>query len=77
MHSGSQQCVNVASCQVTFTAITRVQIPSGTPNNRINDLRDAARSGIFIAGNAVAAKESRLGPQRFGAPVWQLRREGA
>jgi hypothetical protein len=31
MHSGSQQCVNVASCQVTFTAITRVQIPSGTP----------------------------------------------
>jgi hypothetical protein len=31
MRSGSQQCVNVVQGSRTFTAITRVQIPSGTP----------------------------------------------
>jgi len=31
MRSGSQQCVNVVQRVPTFTAITRVQIPSGTP----------------------------------------------
>jgi hypothetical protein len=38
MHSDSQQFVRVAIWGETFTAITRVQIPSGTPN-RMNDLR--------------------------------------
>jgi len=32
MRSGSQQCVNVVQRTRTFTAITRVQIPSGTPS---------------------------------------------
>jgi hypothetical protein len=33
MHSDSQQCLNVVSCYCSFTAITRVQIPSGTPSH--------------------------------------------
>ena len=37
MSSGSQQCLNVAQRWRPFTAITRVQILSGTPN-RINKL---------------------------------------
>ncbi len=31
MHSGSQQCLNVVPGHRPFTAITRVQIPSGMP----------------------------------------------
>ena len=36
MRSGSQQCVKVAQSYRPFTAITRVQIPSGTPNRICN-----------------------------------------
>jgi hypothetical protein len=36
MRSGSQQCVNVVQGSRPFTAITRVQIPSGTPNTLDN-----------------------------------------
>jgi hypothetical protein len=53
MHSGSQQCVNVASCQVTFTAITRVQIPFGDAN-KANNL--AHWAGLeLICGDSGAA----------------------
>jgi hypothetical protein len=37
MHSDSQQCLNVASYPNSFTALTRVRIPPGTPN-KIKDL---------------------------------------
>ena len=37
MHSDSQQCLNVASYLVSFTALTRVRIPPGTPIE-FNDL---------------------------------------
>src|ERR1700679_1578725 len=45
MRSGSQQCLNVVSWSRPFTAITRVQIPSGTPI-RILDLQRSFRSGV-------------------------------
>jgi hypothetical protein len=32
MHSDSQQCVICCDLIVTFTALTRVRIPPGTPN---------------------------------------------
>jgi hypothetical protein len=41
MRSGSQQFVNVVQRVPTFTAITRVQIPSGTPN------KESTRYGEF------------------------------
>ena len=41
MHSDSQQFVRVASWFETFTAVTRVRIPSGTPV-RIKELRWAS-----------------------------------
>src|ERR1700740_875993 len=54
MRSGSQQCVNVVQRTRTFTAITRVQIPSGTPI-KINNLND---NPSFLLGPRVTERGS-------------------
>jgi hypothetical protein len=56
MHSDSQQFVNVAFWSRAFTAITRVQIPSGTPNH-FNNL---ARSARTIPRSQVAGNDYRI-----------------
>jgi hypothetical protein len=48
--SGSHPC-----CVVSFTAVTRVQIPSGTPN-LINDLERKSRFVVGTKGNSRTAK---------------------
>jgi len=45
MHSGFQRFFGTAFYVVAFTAITRVQIPSGTPNR----IRDISEDGKYVA----------------------------
>ena len=45
MHSDSQQFVRVAVWAETFTAVTRVRIPSGTPN-QINNLQETTLKNV-------------------------------